>query len=167
MTQRLRTPLRAADASVGAHARRLAVLKVILAASVVSTALHFSHNFVEIERYPQSDLISNQAVQAAIIVSWPLLTAIGLIGYRLYSQKRYAAAHSCLAIYSFLGITTLAHFLEGSPDIPPFWYATIITDGLAGFAVLTFTVRSALVPAPAGTAVHRPRANSGAPRNRA
>jgi hypothetical protein len=135
---------------MSAHARRLAALRVILAASVVSTALHFPHNFVEIDQYPQSDLISNQAIQAAIIVSWPLLTAVGLIGYWLYSQRRYAVAHPCLAIYSLLGIATLGHFLEGSPDIAPFWYATIFADGLAGFAVLTFAIWSALAPAPAG-----------------
>ena len=37
-----------------------------------------------------------------------------------------------------------AHFLDGSPDIAPFWYATIFTDGLAGMAIVAFTAWSAL-----------------------
>ena len=85
---------------------------------------------------------------AACIASWPLLTAIGLLGYRLYSRRRYPAAHACLTLYSLTGIATLGHFLDGSPNIPAFWYATIFTDGLAGFAVLAFTAWSVLATSP-------------------
>ena len=134
------------------HAGRQAVLKALLIASVVSTGLHFSHNFVQVDSYPQTDLVSNTAVQVAILVSWPLLTAVGLLGYRLYSRGRYAPAYACLGAYSLLGISTLGHFLAGSPDIPAFWYATIFTDGLAGFSIVAFIAWSAQVSAPAPAA---------------
>ena len=127
-----------------ARARRQFVLGVILAASVVSTAAHYTHNFVEIEQYPQYDWQSAALTQAAILVSWPLLTAIGLIGYWLYRQRRDRAAHTCLVIYSLTGLITPIHFLKGSPDIAPLWYATIFTDALAGLAVLAFVGWSAL-----------------------
>lgn len=125
------------------HPRRLSLLRWVLAFAVVSTGLHFTHNFLEIEQYPQSDLISNGVVQAGIVISWPLFTAIGLSGYWLYARQRYARAHLCLLSYGLFGLITLGHFLQGSPDIPPFWYATIFTDTLAGLAILAFTASSA------------------------
>ena len=123
------------------RARSLTVLRWILAFSIASTGLHYTHNFFEIDRYPDG-LVSGAVVQAAIVVAWPLLTAIGLLGYRLYAQGRFSHAHACLLAYSFTGISTLGHFVYGSPDIPAFFYATIFTDGLTGFAVLAFTLWS-------------------------
>lgn len=73
------------------HARRPSVLRWILGFSVLSTALHFTHNFVAIDDYPDN-LVSGALVQGAILVAWPLLTAIGLLGYRLYAQGRLPAA---------------------------------------------------------------------------
>jgi hypothetical protein len=123
----------------------LNVLRWILGASIVSTAIHFTHNFVEIDQYPQSTLISNTAVQIGIVVLWPLLTAVGLAGYRRYAAGRYESAHLLLATYAVLPLTTLGHYTEGNPDIAPFFYATIVTDGLLGIAMLAFVVRSAQV----------------------
>lgn len=123
-------------------ARGVAVLTAIVVFSVLSTGAHFAHNFVAIEQYPRTPSIPDAATQIAILVSWPLLTATGLAGLRLYRRGRLAAARPCLAAYSALGIATLAHFLVGSPDIAAFWYATIFTDALAGFALLGFVVWS-------------------------
>jgi hypothetical protein len=130
---------------------RTTTLKALLAFSITSTALHYTHNFVKVDDYP-GGFPGDTAVQVAIIVFWPLLTAIGLLGYRLYAQRRYYPAHVALAIYSITGISTLGHFLGGSPKIPAFFYATIFTDGLAGFAVLAFVIASARAPARAATA---------------
>jgi len=124
------------------HDRRLTLLRAILAFSIVSTALHYTHNFVKVDEYP-GGFPGDTAIQVAIIVFWPLLTAVGLAGYRLYSERRYYPAHICLAVYSLTGITTLGHFLNGTPDIPAFFYATIFTDGLAGLSILAFVVVSA------------------------
>jgi hypothetical protein len=126
------------------HRLRVALLGALLAASVLSTALHYTHNFIEIEHYPQSAVFSNDAIRAAIVVAWPLLTAAGLLGFRWYAQGRYRAAYPLLAAYSLLGIVTLGHFTEGSPHIGPFWYTTIFTDFVAGVAVLAFAHWSAV-----------------------
>lgn len=130
------------------HANRLLVLRAILAASVVSTALHYTHNYLYVEHYPQSDLASNATTQLGILIVWPLLTGVGVLGYWLYGRRSYAFAHRCLALYSLLGIITLGHFVDGSPHIPAFWYTTIFTDALAGFAVLAFAAWSAIVAVP-------------------
>jgi hypothetical protein len=113
----------------------------IVAANVVSTALHYAHNYVEIERYPESDLVSNETVQAGILISWPLLTAVGLYGVWLYGRRRLRGAHACLLAYSVLGLFTLAHFVDGVPQIGA-WFATIVTDALAALALVAFVVWS-------------------------
>ena len=114
-------------------------LGLILCFSIASTATHYIHNFVAVEDYPGG----GPALQVAIVLSWPLLTAIGLYGYRLYTQGRFREAHVCLLLYAPLGLITPGHFLSGNPDIPAVFYASIFTDGLAGLAVLGFVAWSA------------------------
>jgi hypothetical protein len=123
--------------------QRLKILKALLIFSVLSTGIHFTHNFVEIDSYPE-ELVPGPVTQVAIVAFWPLLTAIGIHGYRLYRRGRLQEAHVMLATYSLLGISTLAHFLDASPDIPAFFYATIFTDALAGASILAFVIFSAL-----------------------
>ena len=121
---------------------RLQVLRGLIAFAVISTAVHFTHNFVEIDRYPDG-LVSGEVVQVAILVSWPLFTAIGLYGLRLYSHRSYERAHVFLLTYAVMPLTTPGHFLDGSPDIPAFWFATIFTDALAGLGLVAFVFLSA------------------------
>jgi uncharacterized membrane protein YoaK (UPF0700 family) len=119
------------------------LLRAILGFSILSTGIHYTHNFVEVDQYPQSGIgISNSAIQVAVLVSWPLLTAIGLYAYRQYAAGRYDRANVPLLIYSLTGLVTLGHFLDGVPDIPPLFFATIFTDFLAGLAVAGFAIWS-------------------------
>jgi hypothetical protein len=130
----------------------LTALRLILGFSIVSTALHYTHNFVAVEDYPGS----GAGIQIAIVVSWPLLTAIGLYGYRLYAAGRFREAYICLLLYAPLGLLTPAHFLSGEPNVPTVFYVTIFTDGLAGLAVVGFVVWSAA----GGAGAARPRSSS-------
>ena len=114
-------------------------LSVILGFSILSTAAHYAHNFVRMDDYPGGGV----GVSVAILLSWPMLTAIGIYGYRLYAAGRFREAHISLLLYAPLGLITPAHFLYGEPDIPAFFYATIFTDGLGGLAVVGFVVWSA------------------------
>ncbi len=125
-----------------AKQRGLTALKVILAFSVLSTLSHYTHNFFEVDQYPRSSLVSNGVTQVLIILTWPLLTAIGIWGYRQYAAGRYRQAHGALIAYSFTGLITIGHFMDGSPDIPAFFYATIFTDFGAGLSILGFVVWS-------------------------
>ncbi len=133
--------------------RRLTVLKTILAAGILSTAIHYTHNFVAVNRYPgPKDLYT--ATRVAIVVAWPLLTWIGLMGYRRYRERRYREAHVCLAVYSITGIVTLGHFIYGNPRIPAFFYATLFTDALTGLAMLAFVRWSINTVAPRAETAH-------------
>ena len=121
--------------------RRLRVLRWIIGFGIASTGLHFTHNYVAIDRYP-SDLVDGAIVQVAIVLFWPLFTAVALYAYRLYATGRRERAHPLLLAYSLFALTTLGHFLDGTPDIAPFWFATIFTDALAGLAMMAFVVWS-------------------------
>jgi hypothetical protein len=81
--------------------------------------------------------------RVAIVLAWPLLTAIGLLGYRRYRERRYREARVALATYSLTGLATAGHFLYGNPKIPAFFYATLFTDVLTALSVLVFLAWSA------------------------
>lgn len=119
-------------------------LRVILAFNIVSTGLHFTHNYLRIEQYPQTPAISAATTQVAILVSWPVLTIVGLIGYAMYVRGRYPAAHGCLLVYSLAGLVTPAHFLAGVPQTHWFWFTTIFTDAIGGLALWVFVVSSSI-----------------------
>ena len=124
------------------HDRRLPLLRAILAFAILSTGLHFTHNFVEIDRYP-SGFISEDVIRTLIPITWPLYTAVAVLGYRLYASGRDRAARIALTLYGLFAMTSLLHFTAGTPDVSPFWFATIFTDGLSGMAVIGFVVWSA------------------------
>lgn len=130
--------------------RALTLLKVLLAASILSTAIHYTHNFVAVNRYPGPGGDFYTFIRVAIVIAWPLLTAIGLIGYRRYSEARYNEARVCLITYSLTGLVTIGHFIYGNPHIPAFFYATIFTDTLCGLAILAFVLWSS-------SAIEKPR----------
>jgi hypothetical protein len=125
------------------QSRRLGLLRGILAAAILSTAIHYTHNFIEIHRYPGPHGVFDTLTRVVIVIAWPLLTAIGLMGYRRYREDRYYEARTGLAIYSTTGMVTLGHFIFGSPHIPAIFYATLFTDTLTGLAVLGFALRYA------------------------
>ncbi len=120
-------------------------LKAILAFGIVSTGIHFTHNFVRIEDYPDS-AIPNWVAQVAIVVSWPIFTALAVHAYRLYVRGDVRAARPRLLWYAAWTLFALGHFTEGNPDIPPVFYATIWTDVLAGALVVAFVVADARRP---------------------
>jgi len=128
---------------VDPRGQRFPLLRVILAASILSTAIHYTHNFIEVHRYPGPHGAFDTITRVLIVVTWPLLTGIGLMSYRRYAEGRRGEARVGLAIYSMTGIVTLGHFIFGSPRIPAFFYATLFTDALTGLAVLAFALRYA------------------------
>jgi multisubunit Na+/H+ antiporter MnhC subunit len=124
---------------------RAIYLKAILAFGIVSTGVHFVHNFVKIEDYPESP-VPDWVVQTAIVVSWPIFTWLAIEGYRRYVRGDEKGARPRLLWYAAWTLFALGHFTEGNPDIPPVFYATIFTDVLAGVLVLAFVVAASRRP---------------------
>ncbi|MEM1281020.1 MAG: hypothetical protein AAF921_14320 [Cyanobacteria bacterium P01_D01_bin.44] len=123
-------------------AKRQLILKSILVACIVSTAIHFTDNYLYIEQYPQPDWIT----LPSIYISWCVWTAVGVIGYWLYKNQKFWFAYPCLVFYSFCGIDSLGHYLYGAlSEFSPKMHLLIVTDGLTGLAVLGFTLWSGLL----------------------
>ena len=123
-----------------ARAPQQRLLAVLIALGILSTAVHYAHNFAMADCYPPIGWVDARAFRIGIVVFWPLCTASALLGYRLYAQGRDRAAQLALLAYTPLGLTTPLHFLGGTPDIPPFFMATIFTDFLTSFAILAFAL---------------------------
>ena len=136
--------------SAGTSGQRpgLTALRVIIAANLLSTAVHYTHNFAMASMYPPVPVVFPTALsyQVGIAIFWPLLTALGLWGYRLYKEGNTRRSRPLLVAYSMLGFTTLGHFLGGNPDIPPLFYVTLFTDFLAGSALRAFVAWSLRQP---------------------
>ncbi|MEB3281586.1 MAG: hypothetical protein VKK42_21960 [Lyngbya sp.] len=123
-------------------AKRQLLLKVFLLACIISTAIHFTDNYLYIEQYPQPDWITPRS----IYVSWIIWTMIGVVGYGLYRSQRFWLAYLCLTIYSFSGLDSLAHYGFGTwSDFSVKMHFFILTDGLTGLSVLGFTLWSGLI----------------------
>lgn len=121
---------------------RLNLLRILLAAAILSSAIHYTHNFVMASMYPPlPPLFPNAlAFQIGIAIAWPLLTGVGIWGYTQYAAGNLRQAGWAFVIYSIVGISTIGHFLGPSPDIPPFFFVTIFTDFLTGTAMLGYGV---------------------------
>jgi hypothetical protein len=121
-------------------------LRILLGAAIVSTAIHYTDNYVAIGDFPQPGWVA----EWNIVVSWVVLTAIGLLGYRLYTKGRFFPSHALLAIYSYTGLSSLGHYFYGTPE-PLLRNLSIAADGLTGAAILAFVVWSASRRSPGGT----------------
>ena len=117
------------------------VLFWLIVAGIVSTGIHFTDNAIFIEGYPQPDYIS----VPLIIGTWIGWTAAAIVGYRLYGRdERSWVAHALLLVYAYAGLSTLGHYLYGSPSELPVWRnLSIVADGVVGFSILAFTIWSA------------------------
>jgi hypothetical protein len=128
----------------------VSIVGLVVLASVLLTAFHFTDNYVSIETYPQPDWVT----RAAVLIAWPLFTAFGVAGYLLYRRGRFYLAHAFLLAYSYTGISSLGHFLSGSPDeFTTRGLVSVLLDGAAGAAVLGVTVWSVLARARGTTPV--------------
>jgi hypothetical protein len=120
--------------------RRIGLLRVLLALSITSTAIHYTHNFAMADMYPPLPPLfpDAQAFRIGIVIAWPALTAVGIWGYFQYIAGRMARAGWAFVAYSVVGVSTIGHFLGPTPEIPAFFFVTIFTDFLTGTAMLVF-----------------------------
>jgi hypothetical protein len=101
---------------------------------------HYTHNFMMASMYPPLPPMFPNALafRIGIAIAWPLLTGLALWGYTRYLAGQTRSAGWAFIAYSILGISTIGHFLDPSPEIPAFFFVTIFTDLLTGTAMLVF-----------------------------
>jgi hypothetical protein len=117
------------------------IVGLIVGASIAVTAFHFTDNYISIETYPQPDWVS----RASMLIAWPVFTAMGIAGYLLYRHERFTLANGFVLAYSYAGLSSLGHFLSGSPDeFTTRGLVSVLLDGLAGGAVLALAIWSIL-----------------------
>jgi len=117
------------------------LLLILLIASMVSTAMHFTDNYLYFDYYPQPAWIT----PFGVIRSWFIWTAFGITGYWLYKYQRFGLAYICLLVYSTCGISSLAHYFFGAMhEFSPKMHLLILTDALTGASILGFVLWSIL-----------------------
>ncbi len=117
-----------------------ALLRVLLA-GIVLTVVHYTDNYLYFDEYPQPASLRRWQVYTG----WIVLTAVGVLGYRLYRSGYTAPAYVCLVVYSYTGTSSLGHYLYGSwSDFSAKQHVFILVDGATGLAVLAFVAWSML-----------------------
>ncbi len=118
---------------------------IVVAATIVLTAFHFTDNIVNVDTYPRQDWLEGSAIQIAALVFWPAMALVGIWGYRAYRDGKFPLANWLLVAFSYLGLVSLGHFTAGSPDeLTTRGLVSVLIDAAAGFTVLGVAVWSML-----------------------
>ncbi len=128
--------------------------RVLVAALIVSTAIHYTDNWLRIEHYaPREGILADNPW--LIPIAWGLFTALGLAAYREYRRAPSLRAHLMLAGFSIGGISSFGHLFYEGNDLAAYQWAFVLSDGIIGAAVLTFALWSAARTRPAAPAAAR------------
>ena len=118
---------------------------LVVAATIVLTAFHFTDNIVNVDTYPRQEWLSGTTIQVAALIFWPVFAGIGVAGYLLYRRGRFPLANWLLVAFSYLGLVSIGHFTAGSPDeLTSRGLISVVIDGVMGFAVLGVALWSML-----------------------
>jgi hypothetical protein len=120
----------------------VAIVRAVVAATIVLTLFHFADNTIAIDSYPAPSWQPDWFVWV-VPISWILFTTAGVLGYRAYRDGRYSKAHPLLVLYSYAGLVSLGHFLYGGPDeLTTRGVVSVFVDAVAGSAVLFVAIWS-------------------------
>ena len=129
----------------------MTVLRFLVGALLVSTAVHYTDNWLAIEDYaPSTGLLADNP--GLIPVAWALFAVAGIAGYREYRRSPSTRAHLLLGVFSVAGISTFGHLLYSGNDFAAWQWASVLADGVLGLSVLAFTLWSAARVRPAAVA---------------
>jgi uncharacterized membrane protein YhaH (DUF805 family) len=129
--------------STAAKKTPLTVLRVLLAVAIVESFVHYLDNTVRYSDYtgPNPPAPGSWIAQWMIPVSWVLFTAVAVVGYRRFRDRRYSSAAAYLAIYSISGLISIGHYQAISPsDLSGFQNTFVFLDIALGVAILSFAV---------------------------
>jgi hypothetical protein len=120
------------------------VVRWVVLGTVALTLFHFTDNAINVDTYPKAGWQPDW-FDIVVAGAWVLYTAVGVAGLVLYGRERLRAAHSCLLIYGYLVISSLGHFLYGSPaELTTRGVISVFVDVAAGSVVIGLTLWSIL-----------------------
>lgn len=119
-------------------------VRLVVLGTIAVTLFHFSDNAINIDTYPKAGWQPDW-FDIVVVVGWFIYTAVGLAGLRLYRRERFRAAHTCLLMYGYLVLTSLGHFVYGSPDeLTTRGLVSVFVDVVAGALVIAVALWSIL-----------------------
>jgi hypothetical protein len=131
--------------------RPTAVLRVLVAAAIVESFVHYADNTLRYDDYTIADpsFPGSLIKQWVIPVSWVLFTIAGIVGYRRFRDGRRPEAAAWIGAYSTSGLISVLHYRDISmSDLSAFQNTFVILDVLLGVLLLAFALWTA-VAAPA------------------
>jgi tryptophan-rich sensory protein len=129
----------------------MALLRLLVGGLLVSTAIHYTDNWLSVEDYaPRTGLIPDNPW--VVPVAWALFAAVGVAAYRAYAREPSTLAHVLLAVFSVAGISTFGHLFYDGNSFEAWQWASVLADGVLGLAVLAFALWSASRVRPAAPA---------------
>lgn len=109
------------------------IVRNVVAVAAFVTAFHYTDNYLSIDEYPAPDWVQREIVY----IAWSLLTLVGIAGYLFYRDGKAVAGGMYLLVYSYTGISSLAHYLYGPLDeFTLKMHVLVWADGLVGLTVL-------------------------------
>ena len=122
--------------------RRERILLVLMVVYGAASLLHFVHNALYIEQYPN---LPKWITPFGVYASWCAIAAIGALGYWLYRKVSHAFGLLVIAIYALLGFGGLDHYVVAPMAAHSFaMNATIIAELSAASALLIYLAHALL-----------------------
>lgn len=82
-------------------------LLIVLLAYCSASLIHFAHNAVYINEYPN---LPAWITVTGVNVTWLGITSIGLVGYLLFYRGKRLLGLATLAVYGVIGLDGLGHY---------------------------------------------------------
>jgi CHASE2 domain-containing sensor protein len=122
----------------------VSTVRWVVLGTIAVTLFHFTDNAVNVDTYPKAGWQPDW-FEWVVAVAWVLYTAVGVAGVRLYEQGRFRAAHVALIVYGYMVLSSLGHFIYGSPDeLTTRGLVSVFVDVAAGTLVVAVAVWSIL-----------------------
>ena len=117
-------------------------LLTVLIFNIVITSIHYTDNAIFVREYPEPQWLTT----SGILITWIVMTSIGIIGYWFYSQQNYWSSYFLLGAYAGTGLSSSAHYFYGElSEFSLKMHVLIWMDIIAGLAVVAFLTRSFLI----------------------
>jgi hypothetical protein len=123
--------------------RRANILLVLMIVYGAASLLHFVHNALYIQDYPN---LPHWITPVGVYASWCAITSIGALGYWLYRRVSRAYGLLAITVYALLGFGGLDHYVIapiGAHSVA--MDATIIAEASAATALLVFLAYPLLI----------------------